>query len=62
MICPRSSATYLVVIRRKAGRGPLRKRKRLSYRPDMDSEEIIGLLVFGVFAGAAIFVFAAFVF
>jgi hypothetical protein len=37
------------------------KTKRLSYCPDMDSEEIIALFVFGVFASAIIFGIAAFV-
>jgi hypothetical protein len=37
------------------------KGKRLSYLPDMDSEEIIALFVFGFFASAIIFGLAAFV-
>jgi hypothetical protein len=37
------------------------KRARLSYFPDMDSEEIIALFVFGFFASAIIFGLAAFV-
>jgi hypothetical protein len=38
-----------------------RKRPRLSYYPGVDSEEIIALFVFGVFASAIIFGVAAFV-
>jgi hypothetical protein len=44
-------------------KGPTQEaeRLRLSYCPDMDSEEIIALFVFGVFASAIIFGVAAFV-